>query len=144
VKRPEMREALQDALKNKTAAAHRVFHERRVAFGIEELPAINIVFSSPERPSEDDMWETTTFTVAGILKQEEYNAVDGGLAFACETDNLLDEIKAAITCMRLNGCAKIDVGAANMTFSAEGRGMMASAWVVVEFTTEAEHLGKFY
>ncbi len=144
MKRPEMRRALEACVKNKTAAAHRVFHERRVPFGVEELPAINIVFNAPEQPTEDDMWETTTFTVAGILKQEEYNETDGGLAFACEVDSLLDEIKALLLCMPLAGCTKIDIGRANMSFSAEGRGMMASAWVDVEFITEAENLGKFF
>ena len=144
MKRSDMRKALEAALKNKTSVGSRVFHERRVAFGIEELPAINIVFSEPEQPSQDDMWERTVFTVAGVLKQEEYNCADGGLAFACEVDALLDEIKDLLTCLRVKGCAKISVGSANMSFSAEGRGMMASAWVSVEFTTEANIVGIHY
>ncbi len=144
MKRPDMRRALEAALKNKTAAAHRVFHERRVPFGVEELPAVNIVFSAPEQPTEDDMWDRTTFTVAGVLKQEAFNPTDGGLAFACAVDALVDEIKAALLCMRLSGCAKIDVGRVNMSFSAEGRGMIASAWVEVEFMTEAASLNNLY
>lgn len=144
MKRQDMRIAIEDCLKNKTAAMHRVFHERRVPFGIEELPAINIVFNAPEQPSVDDMWESTTFTVAGILKQDEYNSTDGGLAFACAVDALLDEIKSLLLCVPLTGCSKIDIGRANMSFSAEGRGMMANAWVDVEFTTEASNLGQFY
>lgn len=133
-----MRRALAAAVKNKTEAGGRVFHERRVPFGIEELPAINIVFSEPETPSNDEAWTYTHFTVAGIIKQQDYNAEDGGLAFAEQADTMLDQLQAALACIRLQGCAAVQVQRASMNFSAEGRGMMGSAWVTVQFTTEGD------
>ena len=134
--RTEMRMALAAAVKNKTSAGSKVFHERRVAFGVEELPAINIVFSEPETPSADDAWDYTHFTVAGIIKQQDYNAEDGGLGFAADMDTMLDQLQAALACVRLKGCVAVEVQRASMNFSAEGRGMLGSAWVTMRFTTE--------
>lgn len=133
-----MRTALAAALKNKTAAAGRIFHERRVAFGVEELPAINIIFSEPEAPSQDDAWTYTYFTVAGIVKQDDYNAEDGGLSFAATVDKMLDDLSGALGCLKLAGCAAIQQQRASMNFSAEGRGMMATAHITVQFTTEGD------
>lgn len=132
----DMRRALAAAVNGKTDAGSKIFHERRVAFGIEELPAINIVFSEPETPSSDDSWTYTHFTVAAVVKQDDYDAEDGGLAFAEQVDTMLDQLQAALAGVRLNGCAAMEVQRASMNFSAEGRGMMGSAWVTVRFTTE--------
>jgi hypothetical protein len=143
VNRTAMRVALAAAVKNKTSAGSKVFHERRVAFGVEELPAINIVFAESETPAPDEAWNYTNFTVAGIIKQADYNAEDGGLSFAADVDTMLDELKAALSCIRLNGCVAVQVERASMSFSAEGRGMMGSAWVTVQFTTEGDAFNNY-
>lgn len=136
--RTDMRRALAAAVKNKTNAGSKIFHERRVPFGIEELPAINIIFADPETPAPDDSWTYTQFTVAGVVKQPDYNAEDGGLGFAADVDAMLDQLKAALSCIRLQGCVAVEVQRASMNFSAEGRGMLGSAWVTVQFTTEGD------
>ncbi len=136
--RTDMRMALAAAVKNKTSAGSKIFHERRVAFGVEELPAINIIFSESETPSSDESWNYTNFTVAGIIKQSDYDAEDGGLGFAADVDTMLDQLKAALSCIRLKGCVAVEVERASMNFSAEGRGMLGSAWVTMRFTTEGD------
>lgn len=143
-RRTQFRMALAQALKNKTLAADRIWHERRVPFGFEEMPAINIVFASPDQNDTDDRWEFQRFTVAGVLVQEDYRCDDGGLAFAAKVDEFDAQIKACLWCLRVPGCVQVQIERSYSEFSAEGQSMFASCWTTVMFQSELPVYGQSF
>lgn len=140
--RSQFRQELAKALKNKTMAADRIWHERRVPFGFEEMPAINIIFASPDQNDTDERWEYHRFTVAGVLVQDNYRCDDGGLSFAMRVDEFDAQIKAQLRCLRIPGCTMSQIERSFMEFTAEGNAMYASAWTSIVFQTEAPMFGQ--
>lgn len=137
--RTELRKALETALRSAlTMAGTRIWHERRVGFNLEELPAINILTADVEEQfDETRMWESYRFTVACLLVQDEYNSTDGGFEFVAKLDEFEHQVRRALSCMRVPGCKMSFVDKTTTNFDAEGQSMFASAWVSVLFKTEA-------
>ena len=141
--RTQLRKAIETALRaNPTMAGPRIWHERRVGFNLEELPAINILSADvDEQFDETRMWESYRFTVAALLVQDEYNPEDGGFAFIAKLDEFEDQVRRALSCLRVPGCRMSFVEKTTNHLDAEGQSMFASAWVSVLFITEAPTFG---
>lgn len=141
--RTELRKAIERALRVKpTMAGPRIWHERRVGFNIEELPAINILAAEADPQfTADRSFEFYRFTVAALLAQNEYNPADGGIRFAETLDSFENQVRAALECLRVPGCRMSFVDKTQMNFDAEGQTTFASSWVSVLFQTEAPTFG---
>lgn len=141
--RTVLRKAIERALRvNPTMADSRIFHERRVGFSVEELPAVNILMAEQETQfSEDRRWEMYRFTVAALLVQDQYNPEDGGFEFVAKLDEFEAQVRKALGCLKVSGCRMNFVDKTTQNYDAEGQSMFASAWVSVMFQTEAPMFG---
>lgn len=135
VKRTELRKHLENGLKNKTIAADRIWHERRVGFDFQEMPAINIIWANSET-DRDDRWEYSRFTIAGVIIQKEYDCGDGGFGLVSQLDEFDAEIKNCLNCIKIPGCNRLKIVNTNLDFNAEGQSMFASCWTSVEIQSE--------
>lgn len=133
--RSELRKHLELGLKNKTMANDRIWHERRVGFDYQELPAINIIWANADT-DRDDRWQYHRFTIAGVLVQEQYECSDGGFSLVQKLDQFDEEIKQNILCIKIPGCNRVKIMNTNLDFTAEGQSMMASCWTSIEIQSE--------